>query len=605
MKTNKLMVSVKLNKPTNLNFDELINPEFPYFTGIRKDNGGTNFKPTTGKYLRKQIPALYYFIHVLLERLYTKTNVQRFRYDEKYVRMYSRDIEPFKSKNDFKYIWKLLYQLKVVEYKNVNEPTQYRQSANVYYFTLREEYLNSIIVQHQVLVRNVIADKLNSIWKTPNIKANRNLGNNSIQWKSAHQHQQIKNLRFDEESARTYSNKLISDKIIEVGRYNACQISINNIANGRIGYSESKVCNRIYTNVTGMPKELRQFIMDSEGKSMIEIDFSSFNAYAVYKIINTLIPDFKSDIEKMAFESEINIYRNLLLSDDFYISFHQFFFRDEQLSRKQVKDKVLKQWFNAKLTNKSRFRKTMQIKLPQISEIIDFLKVDNYKYFSHTTMKLESELVNDIIYKKFIEIHPDAKLYSIFDSFLVEQKYSNELKSMMEQEGSKYFNISCKVKAKKTVVPTDVIEPDDELIKQPSLIENVDLPELVISDSTNSDSNIKPDKDINEEIALPTDVSSIHIGTKPIWSEDEIREVFKSIFPRTLNRFDEIQVKELFTEFTKHFNNLSNDEKELLMTPYDNIGEDKFFKKCDLENKLRNLCEGTIQLIFDNREMTA
>ena len=86
--------------------------------------------------------------------------------------------------------------------------------------------------------------------------------------------------------------------------------------------------------------------------------------------------------------------------------------------------------------------------LPRISEVIDCLKVEKYQNFSNTTMKMESELVNDIIYKKFIDLHPDAILYTIFDSFLVEQKYAAQLQSLMQEEGGKYFNINCIVKTK-------------------------------------------------------------------------------------------------------------------------------------------------------------
>jgi hypothetical protein len=63
-------------------------------------------------------------------------------------------------------------------------------------------------------------------------------------------------------------------------------------------------------------------------------------------------------------------------------------------------------------------------------------------------MSMESELVNDIIYKKFIDIYPDTIMYNLFDGFLVEQRYSALLQSMMQEEGSKYFNLNCFVKAK-------------------------------------------------------------------------------------------------------------------------------------------------------------
>jgi hypothetical protein len=54
-------------------------------------------------------------------------------------------------------------------------------------------------------------------------------------------------------------------------------------------------------------------------------------------------------------------------------------------------------------------------------------------------MSRESELVNDIIYRKFIEIYPDAIMYTIFGSFLIEQNYAAQLQSMMLEEGNKYF----------------------------------------------------------------------------------------------------------------------------------------------------------------------
>jgi hypothetical protein len=52
---------------------------------------------------------------------------------------------------------------------------------------------------------------------------------------------------------------------------------------------------------------------------------------------------------------------------------------------------------------------------------------------------------------KFIEMHPQAILYTIFDSFLVEQKYAAQLQTMMLEEGSRYFNLNCIVKAKNPI----------------------------------------------------------------------------------------------------------------------------------------------------------
>ncbi|MCX6302612.1 MAG: hypothetical protein NTW82_10550, partial [Bacteroidia bacterium] len=55
---------------------------------------------------------------------------------------------------------------------------------------------------------------------------------------------------------------------------------------------------------------------------------------------------------------------------------------------------------------------------------------------------------NDIIYRIFIERNPEVIMYTIFDSFLVEQKHSSELQALMLEEGSKYFTINCIVRSR-------------------------------------------------------------------------------------------------------------------------------------------------------------
>lgn len=450
MKKTDLKVSINLNKPENLNLEDLINPNLPHFIQIRKDDGGSNFKIANGRYLIKQIPALYYFIHILIERQYSKNNIKRCKYNNKLVKMYSRDIEPFKSKNDFKLIWTILYQLKIIVYFDDNEPTQYRKSAKAYYFGFSQDYLDSKVVQHEILVRKDIADSLNSKSNNSSSKSGDKLEllSKGFQKQLFHQYKLVKNIVFDEQEARLCVEKLLDKKAIEVGRYNTCIVSINNIVNSRVTFNKSGKCDRLYTNVTGMPKELRPYIKDIEGNSLVELDFASFNAFVVYKIINSFTPDFKSNVEKIAFENEVDLYRRLLSGGDFYNDFKGYFFKDEELSRDEVKDIVLKRWFNGKLNSQNKYRKHLLIRMPIISSIIDSMKAIRYKDFSIFTMKMESELVNDIIYKKYIDLHPDALMYTIFDSIMVEQRYAVQLQSLMVEEGSRYFNLNCIVKNK-------------------------------------------------------------------------------------------------------------------------------------------------------------
>lgn len=440
-------VMITLNKPKNLVLEDLIKPEFPFFVNCRRDDGGTNYKMTTGKNILKHIPALYYFVHILLERQYSDNEDLKLIYNPDFNKMFSRDIEPIKSKNDFKFIWSILQTLKISEAFSNNEPSAYKKSAMAYYFIFYEPYLNEPIVQHQIKIKKSIADKLNKKLGVNDQQID--LASIITKKHIAHQYHALQHINFDSASAINHIDKQLRESLITKAQYNTCLISINNMINHRVRVTLSDKCNRFFTPVTMMPKQIRKFIKDSQGESLIELDFGSFNAFAVYKIINSIDYDFQSNIDKILFEQDINLYRNLLAGGDFYGDFKEVFFPDEELTRDQVKEIVLHLWMNGKVNSKNKYKKIIDKRMPKISSILTAIKSENYKNFSNTTMKMESELVNDIIYKKFIELHPDAIMYTIFDSFLVEQKYSALLHSMMLEEGSRYFNLNCVVKAKR------------------------------------------------------------------------------------------------------------------------------------------------------------
>lgn len=447
--TKEDIAYINLNRPENLVLEDLLQPAQQFFIPIRQVGGSKSHTMTTGKKISKHIPALYYFIHMLLERQHSGIDDLKFIYDESYVQMFSRDVEPLKSKNDFTSIWSILVQLKVVEMKNNNQANKHRNYSMAYYFRLADTYLDAKVVQHQIPVKSSISEKIESGLGKWNVKQNE-ADSTSIKGSKqfVHQYQSLKAIRLDANLARLCADTLLSESRIEKGRYNSCMVSINGIENQRFYITRSAKCNRYYTPITCMPREIRPFIVDKDGNSLKELDYSSFNAFAVYKIVNTWENHFQSNGEKLFFEHELSLYRSLLSGGDFYTDFKQAFLSNEPLSRDDVKEVVLRHWFNGKLNSRNRYKKLLDLKLPNITKILNEIKAKDYKSFSHLTMKMESELVNDIVYRQFIELHPDVIMYTIFDCILVEQKYSAELYSMMLEEGSKYFNLNCFVKTK-------------------------------------------------------------------------------------------------------------------------------------------------------------
>lgn len=440
--------SINLNKPENLVLEELINPEEEFFIAIRRDDGTNSWDMTFGKKLLKHIPAMYYFVHVLIERQHSDIDALRCRFAKDFVEMFSRDIEPVKSKNYFRFIWGILRRLGVIDYQDDMKPNKYKKSAKAYYFKFTPDYSESRIMQHQILIKKVFADKLNKKWNMNQEKHEIDISIVTNNKHLAHQYKALRIMNFDSQSAITHTKELLNEQVIDTKKYNTCMSSINNIINGRIKVTHSRVCGRFYSPVTQLPKELRQFIKDNEGKSLVELDFGSFNAFAVYKILNGVNPEYKANADKYSFRNEFQLYKDILSSGDFYNDFKEVFLPQEELSRDEIKEIVLRKWFNGRLNSRNKYRKLLLKRLPKISEIIDSLKIAKYENFSNITMKMESELVNDIIYKKFIELYPDAIMYTIFDSFLIERKYATQLHSMMLEEGSRYFNLNCIVKEK-------------------------------------------------------------------------------------------------------------------------------------------------------------
>lgn len=441
--------SLNLNKPENLVLESMFVPDNPTMIPKRAENGGYGYVTTTEKAFVKVIPVLYYFIHVLLDRLHCDIESLQVIQDEKtYARMFARDIAPLKSKNDFRYIWSILLKHKIVEIYCKDEPSIYRKSATSYYFRLTKQYEDAIIVQHQITINKAKSVEVERRLIKTETNENADLPAITGTLQFIHQAEGLKNILFDSDGAKKYVTEQFNQKLISVGRYNYCMISINRIENKRIYITRSLKCHRIFTTVTGMPRDIRQFIQDHEGNSLVELDYSSFNAFAVYKIANTQKRDFKSEVEKYYFENELDMYRRLLSSGNFYTDFKDAYLPDETLTRDEVKDIILKDWFNGTLTSRNKHKKKLDGKLPNIAKVLNEIKSNNYKNFSHTTMKMESEIVNDIVYRNFIELYPDAIMYTIFDCILVEQKYFAQLNTMMVEEGSKYFNLNCIVKAK-------------------------------------------------------------------------------------------------------------------------------------------------------------
>lgn len=223
-------VNINLNKPENLVLEDLIKPELPFFILIRRDDGTSGHQMTTGKKIIKHIPAIYYFVHVLLERQHSDVNALRCWFAKDFVEMFSRDIEPLKSKNYFRFIWGILRGLQAIEFHDDTKPNKYKKTAKAYYFKFSERFSNAKVIQHQILIKKTIAEKLNKRWSSVqnNIFDEVDISSVTTNKQLAHQYKALRSIKFDSGGARQHADKLLAEKVINIKQYNTFLISINN-----------------------------------------------------------------------------------------------------------------------------------------------------------------------------------------------------------------------------------------------------------------------------------------------------------------------------------------------------------------------------------------
>lgn len=452
--------AVKLYKPSNLNLECIVVDGRKYFALKRKNNEKESLVEVSGKVIQNSIPALYYIIHTLIERQHSGNEAFQFVLKKKiedeekestYCRMYVRDIEVLKSKSDFGYMMSLLRNMNIVDVETRIEKTKQKGSSLAYYFKLKEPYEDAVIVEHEIQVFKSQAVKVNkklsgTIIATGSMKEQLVLANSVLK----HQLDSIQHVNFNVQDAITYVMDSYKNGDITIGKFNACYFAVNQIVNQRITFSVSPNCDRVYTNVTCMPKLIRPYIYDRNGHSMVELDFGAFNAFALYAFL--IKKNVANEIplqgeELVRFKNEVKEYGYLLQGNDFYATL----MRNPHINinnRSDFKKKFLKDWLNAKIKNKSTFRKSMESVFPMISKVLTAFKTNNYKQYTNTFMKMESELVNHTIYKQFVEKYPDALIYTIFDCVLIEFQYSKILFKMMMDEGSKFFGVAPKVSIK-------------------------------------------------------------------------------------------------------------------------------------------------------------
>lgn len=420
---------MKLLKPENLELETLFKPDQLYsYKTYTRGKAGYAFKKGTS--VTKLIPYMYFFINQIIITEASKGN-----YTKGLKRITGNDVKhelPYKKQQQ---VLHLLINSKIIKRKTVTEiGTEYPIKAK--YYCLCEEYNTDFIE-----VNIVFKDKKKSRVFIDTF-TRRKLEKVTTYYT---QFEIYKNYSFNHKAALEYIDVLLADKKLTRVKYIKCQQHIRRLVNHDIQFSISEKNGRISSLITSCPREIRKFFLSDA----YELDYQSFYINVLIHMLDSHITinnidKLQPEIDRLITEvnSELGFYTSLA---------EKLKVVEMNIDRDTCKLYVMKYWLFAYNTCTHLFYASMKTLYPEITKVMETLKgttkLSKLQYCNNY-MRFESELINNIVFKTFINKYPDARVYTIYDGLLVESKYKDILYDIMVDEAKLYFERQINVKLK-------------------------------------------------------------------------------------------------------------------------------------------------------------
>lgn len=433
------MKKYKLLLPENLDLHSLIKDEQLY-RHLCNVGGKLSAGFKRGKVIRKLIPTMQYFISTIIctDEAQGDYRVKGFK------RIRISDVEHIMSYKKMKQVISFLLHQEIIELRVTTEfiVIDGRElGIHAKYFKLREPYNGKTRIQEVELKpkrRVLINDRAKFLIETNDV--------------IRHQYEMCSNYSFNADLAESLANQLFDKKLKTDKQYVSMLKYIDRLRNQSVLFKSNEKTDRIFTIINMCHKELRDFFYVKQGNqvsALVELDFVTFNIQVLHKLINDGITI--TNIEETLVK-ELDTMEDWL-QNDFYKRIQDISESyGTTLSREAAKDLALKHWQNSRPDSWHPETKIMRTIFPKITERMDELKGNSYSMYlkySNDFMRVESKLTQ-LIYSTFFIRHPEAIIYNVFDAFLVEADYKNELKTVMEECSKIYFNREIRIREKVT-----------------------------------------------------------------------------------------------------------------------------------------------------------
>lgn len=203
---------------------------------------------------------------------------------------------------------------------------------------------------------------------------------------------------------------------------------------------------RFYTNITNLPKDLRQFLR-YKGEQLIEIDIANSQPFLFNLVISNYSKSAKLSETIGSYKGEMitDEYRNVTERGKIYEYFTEKWNTEysQKRTREEIKETFFKKIFFC--TNKMNERypesKLFQKVFPTEYKIIVETKKNDYKYLAYILQKLEAEMIIYTICLKLIKKIKDIGIFTIHDSILTTINNIEIVKQIMLKEFQQKFSL--------------------------------------------------------------------------------------------------------------------------------------------------------------------
>lgn len=283
-------------------------------------------------------------------------------------------------------------------------------------------------------------------------------------------YENLTKLNIDYLKANDFINRNYSN---DPDKYNPYKISIDYIHEKNFYFKVDNVAGRVHTNITNLPKELRQFL-SYNGQSLINIDISnsqpflfniliqnyfetkqpktyfSFNSNSFSNFSNTStsqLPTYKNISPYVVQFEDVKKYVELTSEGKFY----EYVMKEggvKKNKRAEFKKRLFGTVFFCNPSDRYNYKeaKLFNKLFPNVYEIIGNYKKEDYRQLAIKLQRAEAKIMINKVCRRIAEEKPEIFIATIHDSILTTEDNKNYVCDVILSEFEINFNLKPSIK---------------------------------------------------------------------------------------------------------------------------------------------------------------